>query len=809
MNEANFPEDTGWGERDAKINRGNRGMIIAFLLLLVVGAVVGVFWYKDKMAYEKWDKELKAALKLPDGEFETKLRGILEQCNRKDILAQAAFELGEAKDKGAVSALAKTVAKGGAPGREAAKALAKIGGKEAEGHTEPIFQQMNKAEGLARAEYAWSMCMLGDARGFGPLLEAVGSRVVTAKSLPEFDPDVIVRIGTTDKLIEMGASPDPMFRMYAAMELGFRTDKDVVPPLLQLIKDKNLDVAEAAAISLGRTTDKRAGPALLQTMQEKEQLRDSILGAISQSVGAPGLATIYGSIENDAPFKYKIIGKLKNLRDPRSKDLLFSILNEEFPGSDDEAVKQADQIHNQALWTLEELGDPRIAEAMFAKANWEPATEEQIPDAATRYRQNDLSRKIANGAVTWFGKVKPEGTAGYLQKIYDVNQPYSNTPECAQRVKVDIGPLMDAMGRSGDKKFCSIVSPFLDKDEGFYFQAASHAMARLDCPGALETFKKRMMMTAQERKEGAFAALLETRNWQMENRLQERRNSIMALKFLGSSAAADNLMAIVLDPKDDQELRREAAASLVYCADEGIMGTILQKIKDENIDIVPRAALIQGLWLNPSETATNAMMEILEGQGNFELVKPAAIAVGEAANPTLEARLNKLLDHPDEQRQRAAVLAILLGGNMERVDRIIDLLKGQENKLVIREWYQSHELFLSREIFESKRIYKRLVNAKVLSDQTAHTGEEILWPWKHLTKRMKTGWEDGPGGLSALEIREHLAETVRTDKDYGQLAGKILSGLNERGYLLALQSEKGPQSLIARNILREMNIKSQ
>lgn len=806
MNELN---QSGWDEPDARITRGNRGMIVAFLLLLIVGAVVGVFWYKDKLAYEKWDKELKAALKLPDGEFEAKLRDILANSNRKDILAQAAFELGEAKDEGAVPVLAKTINIGGVPAREAAKALAKIGNDEAKSHTDPIFQQLQKAEGLARAEYAWAMCMLGDARGFGPLLEAVGSRVVTAKSLPEFDPDVIVRIGTTDKLIEMAASPDPMFRMYAAMELGYRTDQDVVPPLLQLVRDKNLDVAEAAAISLGRTTDKRAGPALLQTMKEKEQLRDSILGAITQSVGSPGLETIYASIQNDPDFKYKIIGKLKALRDPRSKDLLFSILNEEFPGSDKEAVKQADQIRNQALWILEELGDPRIAEAMFEKANWEPATEEQIPDAATRYRENDLSRKIANGTVTWFGKVRPEGASDYLMKIYDTNQPYSNTPECAQRVKVDIGPLMDAMGRTGDKKFCPLITPFLDKDEGFYFQAASHAIARLNCPGALDTFKKRMMMTAAERKEGSFAALLETRNWQMENRLQERRNSIMALKFLGSPSAADNLMQILLDPKDDQELRKEAASSLVYCADESTMNTILQKIKDDSIDIVARAALIQGLWLNPSETAIGAMMEILEGQGNFELVKPAAIAVGEAANPALEARLNKLLDHADEQRQRAAVLAILLGGNMEQVDKIIELLKGQENKLVIREWYESHDLFLSREIFDSKRIYKRLINAQTLADKTERTEEEILWPWKHLMQRMKNGWEDGPGGLSALDIRELLAETVRSDKQYAELAGKILSGLNERGYLLALQSEKGPQSLIARNILRQMNIKSQ
>ena len=133
---------------------------------------------------------------------------------------------------------------------------------------------------------------------------------------------------------------------------------------------------------------------------------------------------------------------------------------------------------------------------------------------------------------------------------------------------------MDAMGRSDDRSFCSIIRPFLDQDEGFYFQAASFAMARLNCPGAVNDFMKRMQMTKTERKEEKFASLLESRDWQMEERLQERRNSIMALKFFGSAAPGKKLMEIVLDPDDDQELRREAASSLAYCADEEVMGKI-------------------------------------------------------------------------------------------------------------------------------------------------------------------------------------------------------------------------------------------
>jgi len=264
------PMDLGedWG--DEKINRGNRGMLIVFLLVLAAGGAAAFLWYEDHTNQVKWEKELAKALALPDGEFEAAMRTILEKGTNDEILAQAALELGEAKDVGSVGVLAKAVSRGGKVGREAAKALAKIGGEEAKVGINPIFDQMQKSEELAKAEYAWALCMLGDDRGFAPMLEAIGKRVITQKSLPEFNPDVIVRIGTTDKLIQMADSPDPMLRMYAAMELGFRTDGgDTVGALLKLVKDDNLDVAEAAAISLGRTTDGRAGPALLQAMEKE------------------------------------------------------------------------------------------------------------------------------------------------------------------------------------------------------------------------------------------------------------------------------------------------------------------------------------------------------------------------------------------------------------------------------------------------------------------------------------------------------------------------------------------------------------
>ncbi len=817
MNETNSPNGFGtddldtqdWSGGQKKITRGNKGAIIVVLLLLALGAVVGVVGYMDTSSETKWKEELKRASNLPEGEFEAAVRSIMERSDRPEVLAQAAYELGVARDPEAVTVLTQAIAKGGDVARESAKALAKIGGPEAKGAIGSIYTEMQKAKDLARAEYAWALCTLGDKRGFEPLLEAVAKGIISTNSLPEFNADIIVRMGTTDKLIEMAASPDAAFRRYAAWEMGFRSDQDVVPVLLKLVKDENDAVAEAAAISLGRTNDDRAGSALLEVMSSNESLRDSVLVAIAQSVGAPGLEVVYKNARGDAELKYKIIAKLKSLRDPRSADLLMGILDEEIPATDDEAAKKLKVVRDQALWTLEEIGDPRIAEAMFQKTQWEHVTEEQIEDAATRYRQNDMTRRIANSVVSWFGKVQPENTSDYLIQLYKANKPYTNTSECANRVQVDIGPLMEAMGRTGDPRMCSIIEPFLTQEDGFYSQAASLALGRLKCANATKRFMKLIEMTAKERKEGTFSSLIEGRNWQVEKRLQQRRNSVIALGMIGAPEAGEKLMRIVLDVSDDPEVRKEAAAALAYSATDDLKLELVAKVRDESLDALARGLLIQSLAVNPSPEVVEAMFQILEGGGSRVLIKPAGIVIGEAADAENHPRLAKLLDDKNEEKQRAAALALLLSGGVEYAGKIIALLDGVENKMVLKEWYDKYPVVLNQEAFDSRRIFKRLLVAKELMDQTERTGESISWTWRQLVHNLKNGGHDAPGALTKVQIRAALMDTVRTDPTYGELAANLLSSLNERGHLLALLDEKGPQANIARTVIRDMNLKSQ
>jgi HEAT repeat protein len=795
----------GYDDVDEKVaGGGNRGMLIVFLLLLVIGGVIAFLWYRDHVNHQKWNEKFQEAVKLEnDEEFKAALRTIMDSCERQDILAQVAFELGVARDAQAVTVLTRSISKGGELAEQAALALARINTPEAKVAADAIHQQMLQTEELRQAKFAWALVSLGDDRGFPTLLEAVSRQIANTRTIPGFSAEVVSRMGTTDKLIEMAEATDPMLRMYAAMELGFRDDLDPVPALLKLLEDDNPKVSEAAAVSLGRTGDDRAGAALLAKVSRAPDMLSSILSSVSQSVGSPGLEAIYNNT-TDPAIKYTIVGRLKTLNDPRSSDLLLRITEESFPGSDDTARKEADEIRNQALWTLEKLGEKRIADKMFAKTEWEPISPELIPDDATRYRQDDMSRRIANGVVSWFGEVQPDGVADYLMRMYRSNEPYTNSPETARRVKVDIGPLMDAMGRTGDERFCPIVDPFLTKDDGFFSQAAFMALGRLGCKGTMERFRKAMVMSATERKEGKFSTLEESRNWQMEERLQERRNAIIASRFLGNPAIAETLMAIILDPVDDPELRTEAADSLAYVADDAIMQKMVENIVDDSVDPVSRTFLVKGLWHNSNAAAQEAIMNLLEGNSVIPFIREAAIVMGEASNPVFADRLNNLLDHTDENRRRAAVLAILLGGNLERMNRILEILEDQESLLVLRGWYTEHPVFLTEKLFSTKRVYNRLRVARELADRTAK-GSNLIWPWKHLTDRLDKGWDTSPGAISALRVRQLLATDVQNDPENAELAASILRGMNERGYLLALQAGEGDGSRIARETLNTMN----
>ena len=135
------------------------------------------------------------------------------------------------------------------------------------------------------------------------------------------------------------------------------------------------------------------------------------------------------------------------------------------------------------------------------------------------------------------------------------------------------------------------------------------------------------------------------------------------------------------------------------------------------------------------------------------------------------------------------------------MDKFVANLSDRETALIVRDRYERHPVYLTKDFFESGRFFVRLEAALALKERSIG-GEEILWPWKHLVERLKKGYE-GPDGISALEIRQILYETVKSgDEKKARLAAMTINAMDEKGFMLALAAEEGAVGDMVQELIR-------
>jgi len=129
--------------------------------------------------------------------------------------------------------------------------------------------------------------------------------------------------------------------------------------------------------------------------------------------------------------------------------------------------------------------------------------------------------------------------------------------------------------------------------------------------------------------------------------------------------------------------------------------------------------------------------------------------------------------------------------------------------LMLKKWYMEQPVFVTTRAFDQGQIMKRLAIAREVAKATTDgNGLGLSWPLQRMMDRLKVGDDASPLGLNPLQLKGALAKFVRTSEEYRELGAFALSSLNERGYLLTLQSESGPGRDVARNALRRMGFSS-
>lgn len=714
---------------------------LTYLFVLIVLGGVGVLIYfmvKTSGAEEENWAEYDAAMELPVEQRVVKMREIVKTAGARKVRMQAILELRDRKDPGAVPVLIEALADGGEVRRAAAQALAAIGPPAADPAKNALAEALPDTNEIDRTWVAWALAVLGDARCFDAVLEEFRNGRI--QRMPDYDPQIVAVVAGKDRLLALVGHADKAVRQFAAVQLGEVGGPEVVEPLIRLLGDGDADVVKAAAASLGRSGDPRVGDALVGAIIAKPDLREALLQEIRTAVGAPGIAQVLAKT-TDRDVRYSIVRMLAELKDPRGNDALWTELQR--------TGEEIAQERKLLVDTLIEAGDARV-----------------VPILVESLRSDD--DEVQTDAVDALGAL---GAQEGIEPLVTMIESKRGRPASILRA-------LGRLGR-GNEELGKLVLPYLDSDD---IGAASNSLGRMRYAPAIKA-----MVKILKRPRDIDYSTPEVEN---ETSYRNRLEVLLGLQRFGqeASSTATEIMKVIDDTTDEPRLREAAGIVLGYVLPDDKVEKVLEKIRQADLDPRTRALYVQALW-NRRDTATaEALVALLEGPVlPQEMSTTVGIAIGEAADPSVDARLVTLLDRPETRR--TAALAVLLSGTEAGVQKLLTIFKDDSETLdITQQRYLTFEPFLTREAFTSGRIFRRLKAAQALM-----RGESARsWAWDRLLERLRAGWADGPDGLYPHEIRALLAQAVRDGGEHRDVAADALITMGEQGTILALQAEGGP-----------------
>jgi HEAT repeat protein len=233
-----------------------------------------------------------------------------------------------------------------APGREAARALARIGRPA----LAPLMAALSAPSPQARAHAAFGIGEMeakeGRAEALGRLMQAVkdddaGVREAVVKTLGEIEnPEAV------PALLAALRDEATAVRAAAAWALGEIEDPRAVEPLMRTLWDAEPDVRSQAAWALGELADKRAVEGLMGALKDKDKdVRRQVawaLGELADARAVPLLAKALGDV--DLEVRKQAAWALGEIADPSAASSLAKALKDASP-----------EVRKQAAWALGEL----------------------------------------------------------------------------------------------------------------------------------------------------------------------------------------------------------------------------------------------------------------------------------------------------------------------------------------------------------------------------------------------------------------------------------------------------------------------
>ena len=324
------PAGGGFDSGDGNFKKGRFNPIAIIIgILVVVGGIaflaIGVKQDAKKLTIEQAEAQKKAIFVLPKPEQIPKWRKWAASDQSGELKMEALKQLAWAKDPAgvdlAIKALHDTEPRVVAM---AATALAEYGSPMADKAKEPLLKSLKTAGVASRPQIAWAEVVLGDSRAFDEVMKLyrIGhlSKVQRLGGGVAFDPNMIVKLVSLDKLASLAGDKSDAVRQLVATVLSRKADPKYTDALIKLVKDKDEEVARQAAPGLGKIGDERARGPLLDALKGADKdSRKKYLEALRDGIGDQGLVLALQSNRPERREEGLVPDQADLLDDPRAR----------------------------------------------------------------------------------------------------------------------------------------------------------------------------------------------------------------------------------------------------------------------------------------------------------------------------------------------------------------------------------------------------------------------------------------------------------------------------------------------------------
>jgi HEAT repeat protein len=847
---------------------------------LAVAGLIGAFIYFGKKAAEttlrpeEVHAEVRKILVRPLSEQTAEWRKILDDPKADTRMKQeAVFQLARLRDKDSLPKFIKMLGETDTHPtvRVLSIALLEFPREQVKPAIPALQKKLDAANNEDQPQIASALVYARDKDSFKKVFEIYKKDVMkSARSVDgssSFDPEDLALM--TDRATFRGFSKDEQsgVRQLVATVLSSNPEKEDLSTLIELLKDKDIEVSSAAAVGIAKLNDPTASELLVQKLGEAEKTdnetaRKRYVEALRNGIGGGGLVYALKVVPHDvADLESRgrfILEELRELADPAAAPQYKAYLKD---------TSNPPHYRSQIALALADVGDP-----------------EAVPYLAERMDKQGIGFNC--GAET-----SPKCLSNNLG--WKRQPPVDADPVTFREQQFSAQDIGDLAILYPEKKgeFLAVAGPHIKKFNAWFpapWLVASRALAYMGDQETFDWCKK--VVKEQKLPDHALVNLgdpdpacgAQKDKGCLIFRMNEFATATRYVGHAGDLSYADTLAKWLERPKDKKggEIRlsmaemelaqnpgfREFLLNTAQAAADGLAewgpaagkesDKVLKLMKDKDHGMFPRMmagralgmiasekdllgalkeakassdpdfkiAVLMAAQHRPTEAVVGAALDMLAPSQDPAMLGVnawAARVAGYGGTKGHEERILKMLD--EKETRVFAALAIALGGDDDLVRRGMVLFEqksraeqkwdGEINTL--RSLYL--DTFDSRGLtpddVDSGRIFRFVRNADLMkrsgaSDEQAEgKGSSHEWASIYLASGLKRLDMNAtvPGGMDRLVLRYKLNKAAKTGDDATKaLAIHTLKFFKEQGSVMALRDEAGTTGELARKAFFEL-----